>query len=104
MRQKNWHTDDCAKSKESTMAEVDNSVQVHVTPFGPTPQHLAEIGRSVLLHDAVKKMIGRGHHRLFGVEAVDPEAGDRKTARRRKPERFRTTIYEDAGSRTVLAE
>lgn len=85
------------------MARAHDHLQVAVTPFGPTPERLAEIGRSVLRHDAVTALVGDGPHRLLSVAALDPEDHG-KPARPRAPARFRATIYDHAGSRTLLVE
>jgi hypothetical protein len=86
------------------VARTDAHLQVVVEPFGPTPEQLAEIGRSALRHSAIKALVGRRRHRLLGIEALEPEVGDRKSARPGQPIRFRATIWDYAASRTLLVE
>lgn len=80
------------------------ALRIAIAPFGATADRLARIGRSVLQHRAVTEALRGARHRLLGVEAVDPDSGDRKPARPHAPERFRATIYDYSNSRALAVE
>lgn len=80
-----------------------DDLRVDVEPFGPSADQLAEVGRSVLQHELVRKSLG-GKCRLLGIEAIDPDENGSKPAKPREPKRFRASIYDYVNSRTLLAE
>lgn len=80
-----------------------DKLRVKVEPFGPDPKTLAKIGRTVLRHNAVRKVVGQGKHRLLAVEAVEPVT-EGKAVKPREPDRFRAIIYDYAAGRTLLVD
>src|SRR5262249_14883752 len=78
-------------------------LRVKVEPFGAGGKDLAKIGRAVLRHDAVRKLVGQGKHRLLAIEAVEPVT-EGKGAKPREPDRFRAMVHDYTAARTLLVD
>ena len=88
----------------STRSKPDSAIQVTVKPFGPSTEALTAVGVRVMNLASVRKLLGRAKGRLLYVEALDDEDSDDKRAKPRPPSRFRATIRDDTGHRTLLVE
>jgi hypothetical protein len=80
-----------------------DDVRIKVTPFGPSSDDLAAIGRVVIRHRELRARFDRGRARLLYVEALD-DADETKRSRPRPPTRFRATIWDGERQCAVLAE
>lgn len=83
---------------------ADDRLSIDIQPFGPTAAQLDELGRGLLRNDAVRSALGRNKHRLVSIEAVDPDAGERKPSRPREPDAFRALLYDYGAHRTLVLE
>ncbi|WP_262267492.1 copper amine oxidase [Microvirga yunnanensis] len=79
-------------------------LRLDIVPFGPTVERLEGIGQEILQHDEIRKAVGRGKHRLLGIEAVEPKEREKGRSKPREPEDFRATIYDYAADRVLLVE
>lgn len=86
------------------MAPGHDTLRIDLKPFGPTALDLEKIGRELAANAQLKKALGRGRSRLLGIATIDPVGGDSKTDRPRAPDRFRASVYDYDGSRTLIAE
>ncbi len=72
---------------EGTMTKGE--LKIGVKAFGPSPDELATLGRTILSNVAVQKTLGKGRHRLLSVQLVDTPEDTRKRARPARPDQFR---------------
>jgi Copper amine oxidase, enzyme domain len=86
------------------MSNITEELNIAVEPFGPTAVQLDEIGRTVLHHESVKKIMCEGKHRLLSVEAVDIEREDKKHSSPHEAENFIATIYDYTAMRTLIVK
>ncbi len=76
-------------------------LSVSLKPFGPSPADLDAIGARVLQNPLVRKSLGPAKYRLLSVEVVDSPESDKTRKAPAKPDRFRATIYDYSGDRTL---
>jgi Copper amine oxidase, enzyme domain len=88
----------------SSRRKAESGIRVTVKPFGPSTEALAAIGARVMALAGVRKLLGRSKGRLLYVEALDAEVSEEKRGRPSPPNRFRATIQDDIGHRTLLVE
>ncbi len=81
-----------------------DGLKLDIEPFGPTTDDMDGIAATVLASAELRRAVGDGLHRLLSVAAIDPDPEEEKVGQPRPPERFRATIYDYAGSRTLIAE
>ena len=79
-------------------------LKIGVKAFGPSPDELATLGRTILSNAAVQKTLGKARHRLLGVQLVDTPEDTRKRARPARPDLFRATVYDYSGNRALLVD
>lgn len=92
------------KTTDSGMASGNRAhrdIRLTVKPFGPSTEQLAAIGEQVMRLPALNKLLRRGSKaRLLYVEAIDPEANE-KRARPSPPTKFRATLWDDGHHRAL---
>ncbi len=76
-----------------------DQLAVDIRAFGPTPEEVEELGRRLLEHPALRAVTKRSRLRLFSVDFTEPEA---KRQRPTRADRFRATVYDYSGQRTLL--
>jgi hypothetical protein len=89
------------RSKASTSATA-GEIGVKITPFGPKPEEMQALAKTVTQHRAVRALLEGTRHRLLRIEAIylDQEA---KLVRPKPPSHFRAIFFDYTNNRTVLA-
>jgi hypothetical protein len=53
------------------MKTASDNLSVQVEAFGPTAPQMEAVGRRILEHEAVRRAVGTGKHRLLSMELID---------------------------------
>jgi len=86
------------------MTTASENISVQVEAFGPTAPQMEAVGRRILEHEAVRRAVGTGKHRLLNIELIDAIPAADKPSRPHPPEQFRATIHDYASTRTFVVE
>ena len=89
-------------TRTKTPISADAEIKITIKKFGPSSEELVAIGERVFRLAQVRKFCGDSA-RLLYTELVDDD-GDRKQGKPTPPNRFRVTIRDDAGHRTIYAD
>jgi hypothetical protein len=87
--------------RKSSSAE-GKKLGIKIQSFGPTPEQVQALARSVTRHRAVQSYLAKTRSRLLRVDLLEP-AQETKLAKPKPPDRFRAVFYDYTNNRTVLA-
>ncbi len=87
----------------ASTGKAEREIKIALKPFGPSTEELAEIGTRVVSNPRLQDFVGHTKARLLYVEALE-EAEPAKSGKPKPPDRFRATLYDDKGRRTVFAD
>lgn len=77
-------------------------LSVKIDPYGPAPEQVDRLSRSVARHAAVQRHLKGTRYRLLRLDLLDPVA-DPKAARPRPPSDFRAVFFDYTNNRSVVA-
>jgi hypothetical protein len=87
--------------RKSSSAE-GKKLGIKIQSFGPTPEQVQALARSVTRHRAVQSYLAKTRSRLLRVDLLEP-AQETKLVKPKPPDRFRAVFYDYTNNRTVLA-
>jgi hypothetical protein len=90
-----------ASGRKSSSAE-GKKLGIKIQSFGPTPEEVQALARSVTRHRAVQSYLAKTRSRLLRIDLLEP-AQETKLVKPKPPDRFRAVFYDYTNNRTVLA-
>jgi hypothetical protein len=75
---------------------------IKIRPFGPTPDEIEVLARSVTRHRAVQAYLAKTRSRLLRIDLLE-HGQEMKAAKPKPPDGFRAVFYDYTNNRTVLA-
>jgi Copper amine oxidase, enzyme domain len=91
------------KKRPVTSRVHEKELGVKVQPFGPRPDQIQALGRTVTSHRAVRAYLAKTRFRLLRIELVEPFE-DTKSARPKPQKGFCAVFYDYTNNRTVFAK
>ncbi len=93
---------DSAKKRSQASRAGGDDLSVKIESFGPKPEQVQALARTLAKHRSLQKYLARTRYRLLRIDLLDPPE-ERKAARPKPPHRFRAVFFDYTHNRAVLA-